>query len=98
LIAFVESNREDDAERNDLCRPNPFPSSIADWPGMSRRTFQVEQRWLEQPDVAEWVAQSRLNLLRGLPDRLDEPVARAAVERFVTHIAPAIERLQQLET
>lgn len=98
LIAFVESNRDADAERNDLCPPNPFPSSIADWPGMTRRTFQVEQRWLEQPDVAEWISGTRLNLLRGLPEKLDEPVARAAVERFVTHVAPAIERLQQLET
>lgn len=97
LIAFVESNRDRDGERNELCPPNPFPSSIADWPGMSRRTLQVEQRWLQQPDVAEWISRTRLNLLRGLPDKLDEPVVRAAVERFVTHVAPAIERLQQLE-
>ena len=97
LIAFVEVRRDDDAERNDLCRPNPLPSSIADWPGMSRRTFQIEQRWLQEPEVAEWIARSRLNLLRGLPDKLGEPVARAAVERFVANVAPAIERLQQLE-
>lgn len=97
LIAFVESNREDDAERNDLCRPNPFPSSVADWPGMSRRTFQVEQRWLQEPDLARWIAGSRLNLLRGLTERLNEPVAKAGVERFVTYIAPAIQRLQELE-
>ena len=41
--------------------------------------------------------QSRLNLLRGLPDHAAEPSVKAAIERFLTHVGPAIERLQQLE-
>ena len=43
LIAFVEAHRNEDAEKNRLCPPNPYPSSIHDWPGLSRRTWQVEQ-------------------------------------------------------
>jgi hypothetical protein len=97
LIAFVEAHRDDDVEKNRLCPPNPYPSSIDDWPGMSRRTWQVERRWLREQDVSAWVAQSRLNLLRGLPDQAAEPSVKAAMERFLTHVGPAIERLQQLE-
>jgi NAD(P)-binding Rossmann-like domain len=97
LVAFVEAHREDDVEKNRLCPPNPYPSSIDDWPGMSRRTWQVEQRWLREQDVSAWIAESRLNLLRGLPDHAAEPPVKAALERFLTHIGPAIERLQQLE-
>ncbi len=97
LVAFVEAHRDDDAERNRLCPPNPFPSSIDDWPGMTRRTFQVEQSWLGEPDLAGWMAESRLNLLRGLPEHAAEPRVQAAVERFLTNVGPATERLAKLE-
>jgi hypothetical protein len=39
------------------------------------------------------VAGSRLNLLHDLPEHAAEPAAQAAVERFVTHVPAAIERL-----
>ncbi|MGB2850970.1 MAG: hypothetical protein WBC01_04805, partial [Solirubrobacterales bacterium] len=97
LIAFLEAHREEDDDRNRLCPPNPYPSSIDDWPGMNRRTWQVEQRWLREPDVSGWVAASRLNLLRGLPDHAAEPPVKAALERFLTHVGPAIERLGELD-
>jgi hypothetical protein len=97
LIAFVEAHRDEDAEKNRLCPPNPYPSSIDDWPGLSRRTWKVEQRWLSEPDVAGWVAESRLNLLRGLPEHAADPPVKAAVERFLTNVGPAIERLRELD-
>ena len=97
LIAFVEAHRDEDAEKNRLCPPNPYPRSIGDWPGMSRRTWQVEQRWLREPDVSGWVAESRLNLLRGLPDHAAEPPVKTAIERFLTNVGPAIERMGDLD-
>ncbi len=97
LIAFVEAHRDEDAEKNRLCPPNPYPSSIEDWPGMSRRTWQVEQQWLREPDISAWVAESRLNLLRGLPDHANEPPVKAAIKRFLTHVGAAIERLGELD-
>jgi hypothetical protein len=97
LIAFVEARRDDDEERNRLCPPNPYASSIEDWPGMTRRTFQVEQRWLGEPDLVEWMAASRLNLLRGLPERAGEPGVQAALERFLGNVGPATERLAELD-
>ena len=73
LVGFVEAHRDDDAEKNRLCRPNPYASSIHDWPRMMSRTWRTERRWLSEPDVAAWLAESRLNLLRALPDHLAEP-------------------------
>jgi hypothetical protein len=58
---------------------------------------KTEGRWLHEPDVSEWVAQSRLNLLRALPDHIDEPLAQAAVKRYLTHVGAAVERLTQLK-
>jgi hypothetical protein len=96
LIAFVEAHRDEDVDKNRLCPPNPYPTSIEDWPGMMARTWRAEGRWLREPDLSAWVAGSRLNLLRDLPRHLAEPAAAAAVERFVTHVAAAIERLGTL--
>jgi hypothetical protein len=96
LIGFVEAHRDDDADKNRLCPPNPYASSIEDWPRMMSRTWRTEARWLNEPDVATWVAKSRLNLLRALPDHASETSLQAVVKRYLTHVATAIERLKQL--
>ena len=96
LVGFVEAHRDDDAEKNKLCPPNPYASSIHDWPRMMSRTWRTEQRWLSEPDVVAWLAESRLNLLRALPDHLAEPPVQVAVQRFLTHVGAAIERLEQI--
>jgi hypothetical protein len=96
LIAFVEAHRNEDTDKNRLCPPNPYPRSIGDWPGLNLRTWQIEQRWLREPDVAGWIAESRVNLLRGLPDHGADPPVKAAIERFLTYVGAAIERLREL--
>jgi hypothetical protein len=68
LAGFVEASRDDDADKNRLCPPNPYRSTIEDWPRMMSRTWRTEARWLSEPDVSAWVAASRLDLLRALPD------------------------------
>jgi hypothetical protein len=97
LVGFVEAHRDDDVDKNRLCPPNPYASSIDDWPRMISRTWRTEGRWLSEPDLAAWVAQSRLNLLRALLDRAAEPSVQAAVKRYLTHVRAAIERLKQLD-
>jgi hypothetical protein len=97
LIGFVEAHREDDAEKNRICPPNPYPAGTADWPRMLSRTWRTERRWLSEPDVSRWISESRLNLLQALPDHLGEPEVAAAVRRYVANVGPAIERLSTLE-
>jgi hypothetical protein len=97
LAGFVEAHREDDAEKNRLCPPAPYPSSVEDWPRLTRRTWAAEGRWLREPDLAAWIAKSRLNLLRALPDHATEPSVQAAVSRYLDNVGAASERLNQLE-
>lgn len=97
LIGFVEARRNDDVEKNRLCPPHPYPSSLHDWPRMMRRTWRTEGRWLKEPDISAWVAASRLNLLHGLAEHAAEAPVQAATQRYLTHVGPAIERLAQLE-
>jgi hypothetical protein len=96
LAGFVEARRHDDVEKNQLCPPNPYPESVEDWPRMMRRTWRTEARWLREPDLTAWMAASRLNLLRGLPDHASEPDVQAVVRRYLAHVGAAIERLNQL--
>jgi len=96
LVGFVEASRDDDVDKNRLCPPNPYPSTIEDWPRMMSRSWRTEGRWLSEPDVSAWVAASRLNLLRALPDHAAEQSVQPAVKRFLTHINAATERLKQL--
>jgi len=51
---------------------------------------------LSEPDLSAWLAGNRLNLLRALPDHAAEPSVQAALERYLTNVEPAIERLEQL--
>lgn len=97
LVAFVEAHRDDDVDKNRLCPPNPYANSIEDWPRMMSRTWRTEGRWLSEPDLSAWVAQSRLNLLRALPEHAEEPSVQTAVKRYLTHVRAAIERLKQLD-
>ena len=97
LVGFVEAHRDDDVDKNRLCPPNPYASSIEDWPRMISRTWRTEGRWLTAPDLSAWVAQSRLNLLRALLDHAAEPSVQTAVKRYLTHVSAAIERLKQLD-
>jgi hypothetical protein len=98
LVGFVEAHRDDDTEKNRLCPPNPYASSVNDWPRMMRRTWKTEYRWMTDPDVSGWVAQSRLNLLQALPEHIAEPSVKVALDRFLAHVGAAIERLDQLPT
>jgi hypothetical protein len=97
LIGFVEAHRDDDTDKNRLCPPHAYPSTIGDWPRMMSRAWTAEGRWLREPDISAWVANSRLNLLRALPDHAAEPSVQAAVNRFFTHVRPASDRLRQLD-
>jgi hypothetical protein len=96
FVGFVEAHRDDDDEKNRLCPPNPYPSAVEHWPAMVTTTWTAEREWLSEPDLAGWIAGSRLNLLRALPDHLGEPPAVDAVQRFLANVGPAIERMSRL--
>ena len=98
LVGFVEAHRDGDEDKNRLCPPNRYPSSVEDWPRMMSRTWRTQRRWLNEPDISAWVAESRLNLLRALPDHATEPSVQAAVTRYRESVGAAVERLTQLDS
>jgi len=93
LIGFVEAHRDEDADKNRLCPPNPYASSPEDWPRMMSQTWISAQRWFSESDLSAWTAASRLNLLAALPDHAGDPSVQTAVTRYLTHLPTAIDRL-----
>jgi hypothetical protein len=63
---------------------------------MMNRTWRTEARWVSDPDLSAWMAGSRLHLLRGLREHAAEPSVQAPLQRYLTHVGAAIERLGQL--
>ena len=97
LLGFVEGRRDDDAEKNRLGPPNPYAGSVEDWPRLMSLTFATEYEWLSEPDVSGWIAQSRLNLLKALPEHVTEPAVQTSLQRYLLNVGPAIERLRELD-
>ena len=94
MIAFVDATRNDDAEKNRLCPPNPYPSSALDWISTTYVSQRAEARWLREPDIAGWLERSRLNASRGIGEHISEPEVQAAFGRLIENSKPAIDNLK----
>lgn len=89
LIAHLELGGADDAANNALCRPVPHPNSDVDWLAMTLAEQRNELRWLAEPELMDWLATSRLNLLREMfAPMLARPRSR---ERLLGMVATALQ-------
>jgi hypothetical protein len=95
LVAYIEATREDTTEKNRLCPSNPFPQVPVDWVRGTLIQMDADYRWAKEPDIAEWLEASRLNIGRGLRRRAAEPKVQKALERFADNIRPGLAKLAQ---
>ena len=98
LLAFVESTGRDDAEKNRLCPPNPYPDAAADWIGASVISGRAQDAWLREPDLVEWLGHCRLDAVRGLGDHMTEPRVQSALALYASNAEPAAANLATLLT
>jgi len=96
LVAFVEAHRDDDAEKNRLCPPNPYPDDALDWARTTLIQMAADRAWSMETDISEWLERSRLNPSRGVRSRFGDPQVRRASQRFAENVRPALARLAQL--
>jgi hypothetical protein len=96
LVAFVEAHRNDDAEKNRLCPPNPYPDAPLDWARGLLIQMAAERAWSKQADITDWLERSRLNATRGLRDHFGEPRAQEAAKRFAENVRTGIAKLTEL--
>src|SRR4029077_15319996 len=94
LIAFLETARDTDAEKNRLCPPNPYPVSAFDWISASYISQRAEARWLREPDLAAWMERSRLNASRGVGEHMSDPQVQSAFGRLLVNSKSATDNLK----
>ncbi|MEB3982978.1 NAD(P)/FAD-dependent oxidoreductase [Mycobacterium sp. 663a-19] len=75
LVAHVETAYPDDTVKNQLCVPLPHPDTDVDWLRLAMADYRNQQRWLDDPDLAAWLASARLDLFGHLMSHLLAPAS-----------------------
>ena len=96
LIGYVEATREDDAEKNRLCRPSPLSNTPTDWALMQVLGGRASLAFTAEPDIKEWVDGVALNPARIPPGQAVDADLAAAEERFRTAVGPGIAAMAEL--
>lgn len=61
LVAYVEAHYPDDATKNALCRPVPFPNNLSDYPMTNVVNLMNQGGWMQDEALSAWIRASRLD-------------------------------------
>ncbi|MET0829996.1 MAG: pyridine nucleotide-disulfide oxidoreductase [Microbacterium sp.] len=95
LAGYVEAARDDDAEKNRICRPSPYSNTPTDWAAMQTIGGDASLAMSQETDLRVWSNVTSLNPARIPPDRVDDPAVLAARTRLREHIGAARARLAE---
>ena len=97
LIAHVELNYADDAEKNQLCTVVPLPERPRDWLTMMAANLANQYRWSKHEDLRIWRAQSRLDGFAAIARNVKETdlEKQGLLRRFGKSAGPATAKLLQ---
>lgn len=98
VAGHVEASYTDDATKNRLCPPNPYPNSATDWLQTTAISQQAQNTWGQEPDLHQWLHGTRLYAAHGLNDHLADPDMTTAIERMLTHAESSVTNLNRLAT
>jgi hypothetical protein len=96
ISAYVEVTRDDDAEKNRLCPPNPYPSAATDWIPTTYTMASAQAAWFGESDLPGWLDRSRLDVASGMSNHLDDPRMQSAMNRMLENQGPALANLERL--
>ncbi len=74
LTAYVEAHFDDDAHKNRLCQPVPFPFTTADYARTMAVNMRNQFQWGQDAALRQWIRQCRLDAfgrLTGGADKAD---------------------------
>jgi hypothetical protein len=75
LIAHVDTAYPDDATKNELCPPLPHPDTALDWLRVAQADYRNQLRFLDDPELTEWLSTVRLDLFGHLMGHLLAPAS-----------------------
>jgi hypothetical protein len=96
LAGYVEATRDDDAEKNRLCPPTPYPNTMAGWATMNVLGTRASMSFGAESDIKAWTDGVALNPTRILPQHRGSAALDDAISRLQEHTRPGVERLAEL--
>jgi hypothetical protein len=67
-----------------------------DWLRILYTTMLAAAAWRHEPDLQQWLENSRLNLLRGIGDLASDPQMVRALQRYGENLRPAMHKLREM--
>ena len=64
LIAYIEATEADDARKNNLCAPIPYPTDDKDWISQKFISGQNQLAWMQNEAVRNWLKGCRLDVFK----------------------------------
>jgi hypothetical protein len=61
MVAYVEAHYDDDARKNQICTPVPFPDSLKQYPGATLGNMMNQFQWSQDKVLRKWILESRLD-------------------------------------
>jgi cation diffusion facilitator CzcD-associated flavoprotein CzcO len=96
LVGYIEASDRDDAERNRLCPPNPYPTAARDWIGGTLISMSAQAAWNSDVDMLTWLSGTRLNAVSAMNDHLGEPEMQSALGRYANNLEAGLANLEKL--
>ncbi|GAA5197407.1 pyridine nucleotide-disulfide oxidoreductase [Microbacterium jejuense] len=95
LVGYVEATRDDDSEKNRICRPSPYADTTAGWAAMQVIGGDASLAMSKEADLRAWGNSTTLNPARIPDDRVDDPAVVGALARVRQHIGAGRTRLAE---
>lgn len=96
LIGHIEARYGSDTEKNELCIPNPLPSSHIDWLRTELVNLKNTARWNADEELTSWIRGSRLDIIRQTGVTDPTPAQRELIGKIRELTPASINNLQQL--
>ena len=98
LTAYVESHYDDEAHKNRLCNPVPFPRTTADYPRTMAVNMSNQYQWGQDAALRQWIRHCRLDAFGRLAGGVDKADAdkRALLARLKTQAQAAAANMPRL--
>ena len=98
ITAFVEVHGGDDARKNQLCTPVPFPRDLAGFARATQVSMMNQFQWSQDKNLRQWMRESRLDGFSKMVadiDKTDEP-KQAVLARLRANAAAAMANFAKL--
>ncbi|MBC7413940.1 MAG: NAD(P)-binding protein [Herminiimonas sp.] len=98
LTAYVEVHGADEAQKNRLCAPVPFPNDLAGFARATHAGLMNQFQWSQDKALRQWMRHSRLDSFARMVAELDkgDTDRQAIVARLRTNMMPAMANMLNL--